>query len=296
MLETIWPLFALICGGFVMARKGFPAPEFWPAAERFNYVILFPALLFSSLARAPVRDPEVLRLGAAAAVVIGLASAAMLVLRLLRPAPPARFGPALQGVIRFNTYLGFALVTRTLGPEGAGQAAVYLAVAVPLVNVLSIIALSGAARPMVLLRTVAQNPLVLACIAGIIAAFAGTGLPFGTGALLTLMAQASLPLGLLCVGAALKVESLRGDLPPLAALTGLRLLAMPALAFGVARAFGLAPEAVLILVAFSAVPAAPAAYVLTRLLGGDGALMAGIITAQTVVAVVTLPVVLALIG
>ena len=74
---TIWPLFALICLGYVLVRRGFPDPSFWPAAERINYFLLFPALLVSSLADAPVRDPQVLRLGGAAVVTILLAALAM---------------------------------------------------------------------------------------------------------------------------------------------------------------------------------------------------------------------------
>ena len=46
----------------------------------------------------------------------------------------------------------------------------------------------------------------------------------------------------------------------------------------------------------SAVPAAPTAYILTRQLGGDGSLMAGIITGQTLVAVLSLPLVLRVFG
>ena len=53
------------------------------------------------------------------------------------------------------------------------------------------------------------------------------------------------------------------------------------------------PEA-LVLVAFSAIPTATAAFVLTRQMGGDGELMAGILTAQTLAAVVTIPIALGL--
>ncbi|KJF78966.1 hypothetical protein UA45_02600 [Morganella morganii] len=44
-----------------------------------------------------------------------------------------------------------------------------------------------------------------------------------------------------------------------------------------------------------AIPTAPTAYILSRQLGGDSQLMAGIITFQTMVAVLTLPVVLTMI-
>ena len=99
-----------------------------------------------------------------------------------------------------------------------------------------------------------------------------------------------------CVGAALQPAMLRQDMPALIRNGALRLFGMPALAFAVAFLFGLEGLEALILVTFSAVPAAPTAYILTRQLGGDGSLMAGIITGQTLVAVLSLPLVLRVFG
>jgi len=292
---TIWPLFALICLGFGLVRFGFPDPGFWAAAEKINYFLLFPALLLSSLANAPVRDPDVLRLGGAAVATIVLAAAGLSLARRFHPVPAARFGPVLQGAVRFNTYLGLAILAMLAGTPGIERAALYLAVAVPLVNVLSIIALTDAGSmrsPGILLRKVLGNPLILACLAGIALALSDVGLPFGTGRFLELLAQGSLPLGLLCVGAALQPAALRLDMLTLAGIGALRLLAMPVLAALVARAFGLGGTEALVLVVFSAIPTAPTAYVLTRQLQGDGTLMAGIVTSQTLAAVATIPLVL----
>ena len=299
LIITIWPIFALICLGFVLARTALPGPAFWPAAERLNYVLLFPALLVSSLVEAPLGDPAILRLGGAAVVSICLAAGAMALARLVRPVPAGRFGPALQGVVRFNTYLGLAITASLAAAEGRGRAAVLLAVAVPLVNVLSILALTGREgnrAPAALLGRVFSNPLILACLVGIALALSGIGLPFGTGRFLALLAQGSLPLGLLCVGAALQPDALRRDGAVLAGNAALRLLGMPLLAALIARAFGLHGVEALVLVIFAAIPTAPSAYVLTRQLAGDATFMAGIVTAQTLAAVVTIPLVLALTG
>jgi predicted permease len=76
----------------------------------------------------------------------------------------------------------------------------------------------------------------------------------------------------------------------------LRLVAMPLVAFALARLTGLSATETLVLTLFAAIPTATTAYVLTRQLGGDGTLMAGIITAQTLAAVLTIPVMLALLG
>ncbi|WP_417204957.1 AEC family transporter [Antarctobacter sp.] len=299
LLITIWPLFALICLGHVLARKGFPDPGFWPAAERINYFILFPALLVSSLVDAPIGDPQILRLGAAALTTICLAALGMAVARRVFPTPAARFGPALQGVVRFNTYLGLAVTASLAGAEGMERAAVYLAVCVPVVNVLSIIALSEREvlrRPGALLRTMLRNPLILACLVGIALALLGVGLPGGMGTFLELLARGSLPLGLLCVGAALQPSALRQDVGPVAGNVALRLLAMPLLAALIGFAYGLDGAEALVLVVFSAIPTAPTAYVLTRQLNGDGTFMAGLVTAQTMAAVVTIPLVLLVLG
>ncbi|WP_422072837.1 AEC family transporter [Tranquillimonas rosea] len=299
LLLTIWPIFALICLGFALVRVGLPDPAFWPAAERINYVLLFPALLVVNLADAPLSDPAILRLGGATVTLVCLAAGALVALRRVRPMRAARFGPVLQGVVRFNTYLGLAITAGLLDDAGLRSAAVLLAVAVPLVNVLSVLALTGPeARRGAgdLIRPILTNPLILACALGIVIALAGTGLPFGIGRFLDLMAQASLPLGLLCVGAALQPRSARRELRTLGAVSGLRLLAMPVLAGAIALVFALGRDAAMVLVIFAAIPTAPTAYVLTRQLNGDGRLMSGLVTVQTLAAVITIPVVLAIFG
>jgi malonate transporter and related proteins len=296
---TIWPLFALICLGFVMARTGFPNAGFWPAAERVNYFILFPALLVSSLVQAPLRDPAIWRLGGAAVCVLGLAVVALAVARRLRPMPAARFGPTTQGAVRFNTYLGLAITASLAGSAGIERASVFLAVCVPLVNVLSILALTekGSARaPLALLRQMARNPLIIACVLGISLALTGIGLPFGAAQFTGLLAQASLPLGLLCVGAALQPAMMGRDALAIAGNSAARLLVMPLVAAFVAIGFGLDGVEALVLVIFFALPTAPTAYVLTRQFGGDGPYMAGLVTAQTLAAVVTIPLVLMVYG
>ncbi|PWU31090.1 transporter, partial [Pseudomonas sp. RW407] len=97
------------------------------------------------------------------------------------------------------------------------------------------------------------------------------------------------------VGAALQPRELRAELPALLGCCAVRLLAMPLLAFGAARLLGLAALETAVLVLFFALPTAPTAYVLTRQLGGDSHLMAGIITLQTLLAGASLLLVMALV-
>ncbi|SFI14655.1 hypothetical protein SAMN05216206_1631 [Pseudomonas guineae] len=298
LLLALWPLFALIVAGYYLRRLAFPNEAFWPGAERLNYYMLFPALLFSSLATAPLDNPALPRL--ALAVMLALASAwlALLLVRRLRGWPAGRFGAFAQGILRFNTYLGLAAVGSLFGQPGLTLAALMLALMVPTVNVLSVWSLTAERGVSVrsLLLPILKNPLILACLGGALVNLSGLGLPGGSDRLLSLLAAASLPLGLLCVGAALKPEQLGGEVPALVGNSLLRLLAMPSLAWAVAYGLELPAMESTVLVLFFALPTAPTAYVLTRQLGGDSQLMAGIITLQTLLAAASLPLLLMLVA
>lgn len=298
LLLALWPLFALIVAGYFLRLRAFPSAEFWPGAERINYFILFPALLFSSLATAPLDNPALPRLAGAVMLALGLAWIGLLIAKRLRGWSAGRFGAITQGVLRFNTYLGLAAVGSLFGKEGLALAALMLALMVPTVNVMSVWALTAERGVSVrgLLLPIAKNPLILACVAGALVNLSGLGLPGGTDRLLSLLAAASLPLGLLCVGAALKPQELGGEIPALGWNSAVRLLAVPLLAYGVAMVLGLPDMETTILVLFFALPTAPTAYVLTRQLGGDSHLMAGIITLQTLLAAASLPLVLTLLN
>ncbi|HJV00466.1 MAG TPA: AEC family transporter [Burkholderiaceae bacterium] len=290
ILISLWPLFLLIVAGYGMKTYGFPGEQFWPGAERFNYFILFPALLLSSLSTAPLRDPALPRLLAAVVLAVTICVAGLLIARKIRRWPASRFGVLLQGILRFNTYLGLAAIGALHGKPGLQFASVIIAVFVPIVNVLSVLALSADrhTKPGALLRSIARNPLILSCLAGALLNLAGIELRWGADRLLALLATTSLPLGLLSVGAALRLDELRGQTGALIINSLTRLLIVPAVAWACARWLALSAIETAALVLFFALPTAPTSYVLTRQLGGDSHLMAGLITLQTLLSAATL--------
>ncbi|OXT02415.1 transporter [Notoacmeibacter marinus] len=291
IITAIWPVFALILIGFLLRRTAFPDPAFWPAAEKLNYFLLFPALLVLNLSKAPLDDPAILNLGGAVLATILIVTAATALIARMRGWNAARHGPLLQGLIRFNTYLGLAVAASLGGPDAVARAAVLMAIAVPTVNVLSVFALAGGRSVGLrqLIRPLVRNPLILACLIGIALSVSDIGTPPYSGEILDFLGAASLPLGLLCVGAALKPDTARRETVAILANSAARLLAVPALAFAIGTLLGLGRTEMLVLVTFTAIPTAATAYVLTTQMKGDGTLMAGLTTAQTVLAVLTLP-------
>lgn len=110
LLYSLWPLFALIVGGYLLRRHDFPGEAFWPAAERLNYFILFPALLLSSLASAPLDNHALPRLALAVLLGLGGGWLALLLVCRLRGWPAARFGAFTQGILRLLAALSLPLV------------------------------------------------------------------------------------------------------------------------------------------------------------------------------------------
>lgn len=292
------PVLALIALGFGLQRSAFLAEAAWPAIERLTYFVLFPALLVGTLGS---QDPTALpwpAMLAAVALALLAAAAALLLWRRLGPEQDgAAFTSVFQGGVRFNTYIALAIIQALLGPEGVVAGAVVFGFMIPLVNLLCIAAFarwgSGAVRgvrPFVL--TVAANPLIVACAVGWLLASSGIGLPGVSADILEIIGRAALPLGLLAVGAALRPELLRGHLQPAAVASLVQFGLKPVVAVALCAAFGFDALLTAVFVITFMTPTAPSAYILARQLGGDTAAMASIITLQTLLAFLVMPLVL----
>jgi predicted permease len=294
VILALLPIVLLIMLGMGLRRLRFLSEGFWPQAERLSYYVLVPCLFFHSLATAkldalPARalvTTLILSILAVAALVVALRP----VLRVDGPS----FTSIFQGGIRFNNYVGVTLAAGLFGTQGLALAALCSAAIVPTVNILCVLVFArhGAARlsGRGIARQLVTNPLVLGSFAGIGFQLLGLSLPAGIEPALRALGAASLPLGLLCVGAALEFGSVRGWLAPVATSSAIKFLAMPIVTVAVASLMGLTGPALVTALLFQALPTASSAYIMARQLGGDAPLMAGITAMQTLFALVALPV------
>jgi len=296
MVMALFPLIILIAMGYIFKRIQFLTDEFWRGAEKLNYLILFPVLLFNNLAYIKLELATFAQVLLALFIVIIMSTLMLWIAKALFHIPIARFGVYVQSHIRFNTYMGLSIILLLFGAQGMQIFAMMIALTIPLVNVISVLAFSQGQglKPTQILLSLIKNPLILGCVVGIVFNLLQLSLFSGVEQLFKILASMSLPLGLISVGAALQFAELKHDYSRLLLNTLGRLLLMPCLAYLICSVLNLNHFETTILVVFFALPTASASYILTRYFQGDSQLMAGIISLQTLCFAVTFPVLMIL--
>ena len=302
VLAGLLPVFLLIVLGAVLKRTLMRLETQWHGLEQLTYYVLFPMLLVQTLVKADLTKVPVAGVGGALLLAALLMSLLCLALRPLL-SRLAVDGPAFtsifQGATRWQTYVALAVSGNLFGTAGLALASVAMVAIIPLVNVLSVAVLAHYASPekqslRTIAMTVLRNPLIWACAIGLAVNLVHLPLPKIWHQVADALGGSSLAIGLLVTGAGLHLEGLLR--PSAAATIGVvfKLILMPALGIGLGLAFGLSGTNLVIVAACSAVPASSSAYVLARQMGGDAPLLAQIITLQTILAAITMPVAIAL--
>ena len=282
------PDFALILLGTGIRRWMHLGDHFWTGVEKLVYFILFPALLINAIVKTR------LDLGAALPL-LGTAFAAMaggMLLGLLpRPflkMPGLTFASLFQCGYRFNSYIALAVAGMLFGAPGIATMGLIVGAAVPLANLVSVWMLARHGE-VGLWREVARNPLIWGTAAGFLLNLAGFVPPAPLQAFLGRLADASIALGLITVGAALRLDGAAAVRGISIWLLVVKLLALPLIAAGVGRLLGLDGLNYQVVVLFAALPTASSAYILAMRMGGDGRSVAWLISATTLGSMLTLP-------
>ncbi|WP_375457549.1 AEC family transporter [uncultured Enterovirga sp.] len=291
-IDAFLPTFGLIALGSILRARVLTDAAVWRGLETLTFWVLLPALLAHSISRVELSTLPLASLGTVLWLTLLLATASAIGISRLFGHDRAAMTSIVQGGIRFNTYTALGISAGLYGEEGLALGGVVGGLVVTgaqtILAVVFVVSDGRRVSPLRILVQVVSNPLLLGCLVGFAFAAAG-GMPPGIGPLARSLGQASLALGLLCVGAGLSLASLREAPATQVAITVQKLVAVPAVTLALAWAFGLEGQAASVAVLVMAMPTATTAYVMARALGGDARLMAATITLQHLAALVTLP-------
>lgn len=281
------PDFSLIALGVLLRRYGGFDGGFWPALEKMVYFVLFPALLFSALAGAKIDFDTTLPLFLTGLVVMFTGFGLGLAGRPFMGVSGVTYASRLQCAYRFNTYIGMAIAGKVHGAAGFATMGVLCGTMVPFANLMAVGMLAHHGQTSVV-RELLRNPLILATLSGLAFNLAGLTLVTPAHDVLARLADASIALGLLAVGAALRWGRIGGHWGGMLWIMMVKLVCLPTLTWFVAPLFGLEGVARDVAVMFAALPSASSAYILAMRMGGDGPGVAWLISATTLAAVASL--------
>lgn len=300
-LNAFLPVILLVALGRFLADRKIPDDTGWRALEQLCFNVLFPAMIILVLSRAPFDNAPwkiVIPLVAAQIIMAVIGLSACFWPGITRPA----IASIIQSNSRWNTFIALSLSGVLFGEEGLALTSLAATAMIPAANILSVTALShfgdnptGVKRNPFL--EIIRNPLVIACAVGL--ALNSFNLqPSGmVKTILELISQPATTLGLLAAGAGLNLAALTRAGVRTVFWSLVRLFGTPLLAILIASVFfELDTIPLTVIVIAAATPTATSGYILARQLGGDADLMANLIAVETVLAIITLPLILWVFG
>ena len=295
--ELLAPDFSLILLGFLLCRCTALNRAVWEQAEKLVFFVFFPVLLFHSIVKSP------LDLSATSGLIIGglTLAASGIALTYVLPYLPwlgARMdrrehAACAQIGFRFNSFIALAMAERLAGPEGLLLIAVLIGVCVPIFNMAAIWPMARHSQTN-FGRELVRNPFIIATVSGLLANLLGFQIPSWLEPSVSRIGAGSLALGLMAAGAGMRLGSIAQAKSLSVAVLLIKHMVLPLVALFLSHVLGLSKAQTLVLLAFSALPTAPTAYVLAARMGYNGPLVAGLVTLSTLLGLLSLPFAIAL--
>lgn len=283
VLEIVAPVFILASVGFIWVRLGYEyRVEF---ITRLAMTLSVPCLIFTALMRTEIDKTALAAVSLAAVAAYGLLTLGCWALVLAGRLDGRTF---LAPLIFGNTgNLGLPLALFAFGEAGLGYAVVVFAVMAILSFTFGIWLVSGGGS----LRKVVQEPVVFATLAGAVFLWQGWQTPVFLTNALELIGQMAIPMMLITLGVA--VARLQpGGFKLAVGLSAAKVVLSVGSAVAAGLWFGLSDTALAVLIVQIATPVAVTSYLLAEKYGADAQSVAGLVVVSTLMAVITLPLIL----
>lgn len=289
ILEVILPVVLVAAVGVLLARR-FPMDT--DTVSKISLYALVPPLAFQSLVNTTVSPRDSLLLGTAYLLVTAAAAAVSLAAAYSMPRA-TRAGVIAAVIIGNNGNFGLPIALLALGRPGLDQAVVIFLYSMVIMFTVgpALLGSHGGVRGSV--TAVLRLPVTWAMIAAVLVRSAGWTIPIGVTRGIDLLAGACVPLVLLALGIQLGNATTLNLTRPVLTAVALRVLAVPALAWGIGVALGMHGLLLQSLVLACAMPTAVNTFMIAREYGSDADTAASAVALSTLLSVGTLAVILA---
>ena len=296
--DLIFPVFAVILTGWIVAYTGYLSRALSDALIHFAYNIAMPALLIVTIAQEPSHSLINWRF----LVAFGGGSLLCFILVFGIMSIRASRGLAsrtMHGMAASMTNTGFValpVLQAIYGQHAVLPAAIATVFVAVVMFPIAVVLLELGQRdehgsltaPMVTVKHVVLNPLVISTLIGMLLSVLGLRMPRPVTAYLGIMADALTPCALFAIGLGLSIDGLRASVGRASLLSAVKLVIMPVIVYGLSVALGLDPLYTIAAVICAAVPTAKTVYILAGEYHCEEVMVASTVSMTTLLSVITL--------
>ncbi|WP_413208344.1 AEC family transporter [Rhodospirillum sp. A1_3_36] len=299
-LRIVFPIFAVIGIGFWFGRRKMIGESGVQGIVNFVFFLAIPCLLFRTLSQAHMGETFDLRLVGAyyGGALVQFVLVWMVSRHVFGNEGDTSGMAAMAGTFSNTVLVTLPLVQRAYGEAGMVPLMILIMLHSGILFTVTTLAIGfgqgakgdGLGKTLRDVgRSVLRNPVVLACISGMLWSVGGLTMPAVIDDTLAFIARATSPVALLAVGVTLSSQKLTGDLREIFVVTSLKLLLLPLLVWLAAtQVFDLRPDWVAVAVITAASPAGANVYVFANRYGLYIQRATGVVLVSTVLSLVTL--------
>ena len=281
--------------GIILRLSGSVTEE---QVRKFTHVVfiaLYPFIMFDNLYGKNIADNMDMRLGlyAVGFTLLQFALSWAFVVRIEKD--NYERGAMIQALYRSNYVLmGFPIAVNLFGKGNITAVAIIMMLVVPFYNISAVILFEtfrgGRADIRQMFRKIMTNPIIDGGIAAFIVMALGIRLPEAVEMTVSSLSDATSPIAMILLGAALNINGFRSDRRRIVICTLGKLVVFPA--FGIAGAvlLGITGVQLIAVTLMVAAPVALASYAMASSMGGNGELAGELVVITTVCSCFTIPV------
>ena len=301
-INSTVPIFLVMIVGWVIKQLGVIDDHFANVANKYVFKVALPVLLFRDLSKADFYSQFDIRfVGYCAIVTIAMFGGIWIFTDLLMKDKTMR-GSFIQCSCRSSAaILGMAFIQNMYSETG--MAPLMIVAAVPLFNVISVVALTFKANPVdgvsiedmpkkdgikKACLNIVTNPIIIGILVGLLASLVRLQLPAILDKTVNSIAQTATPIALICIGAGFEGRKAIKKIKPTLGGTFIKLIGLAAIFIPIAVYMGFRNQELMAILIMLASPTTVTSYIMAKNMNNDEVLASSIIVLTTILSSITL--------
>ena len=291
------PIFLVMVLGYFLRRRGMLNENFVNVANKFNFDVTLPFMVFRDIAAVDIRSVFDLKYVLFCAIASSVCFWVVWGLAKLFMKDKSLIGAFVQASFRSSAaVMGLAFISNLYGPSAMGP--LMIIGAVPLYNIYSVLVLTfeaeddGRGRDTGKLKeacvNILKNPIIISIVLGLIVSLCKLDFPVLVDNTIDNVAKMATPLALITLGAGFEGREALAKMKPTLWAAFIKLIGQAAIFIPIAIALGFTGEKLIAIMVMLAAPATPSCYIMAKNMKNDGVLTASIIVTTTLLAAFTL--------